>query len=516
MNSKQVVIYCRVSSKKQVNDGNGLDSQEQKCRIWCEHKGYKVLRVFKEKGVSGGKKDRPAFSEMLDFLSNLNEPCIVLVEDLNRWSRDTMNHFLLKKQIVSMGHQLQSVNMTLDDTDESELMESMSASISQYERKKNAKRAKSCMLEHLKQGFWLMTPPVGYRRKKINGRIHCVRLESTATHIQEALEGYANDRFVTQKDVLDFLSDKNLVNFNEKPIKVTFDFVRKMLKNKRYTGIFSYDKWNIPEQTWAIEPLITMETYNIIQYKLKKKGNPLKEHKYVLDDETFPLRRWVLCSECGKPLTASKSRGKSGKYHPYYHCHNRDCSMRGKGIKIDDIHLAFEKLLSEITPPNQLIKLAEAFILEKCKSEEINFKKQRRQLVTDIETLTSEKEKCFQLLLREANNQAISQLCENKITELDIKLSNCKRQLESDENERAQKIQENSQYVLDFLSNPLGIWKIGNFRQRRGVLNLCFTEPITYNREEKFGTPILSPIYGLFQDFPSSTINWYARGDSNA
>ncbi|MBR2273659.1 MAG: hypothetical protein IJ864_02360 [Alphaproteobacteria bacterium] len=137
-------------------------------------------------------------------------------------------------------------------------------------------------------------------------------------------------------------------------------------------------------------------------------------------------------------------------------------------------------------------------------------------MVTDIETLTSEKEKCFQLLLREANNQAISQLCENKITELDIKLSNCKRQLESDENERAQKIQENSQYVLDFLSNPLGIWKIGNFRQRRGVLNLCFTEPITYNREEKFGTPILSPIYGLFQDFPSSTINWYARGDSNA
>lgn len=99
---------------------------------------------------------------MFSFLEEISKKgvgCIVLVEDLNRWSRETVNHFMLKKTITSLGHSLQSVNMSLDDSEESELMETLSASVSQYERKKNAKRAKSCMLEQAKQGFWIMTPP---------------------------------------------------------------------------------------------------------------------------------------------------------------------------------------------------------------------------------------------------------------------------------------------------------------------------------------------------------------------
>ena len=55
---KDVIIYCRVSSQKQVREGNGLDSQEAKCRTWCKSRNLNVLRVFKEEGISGGRKDR--------------------------------------------------------------------------------------------------------------------------------------------------------------------------------------------------------------------------------------------------------------------------------------------------------------------------------------------------------------------------------------------------------------------------------------------------------------------------
>ncbi|MEI6092951.1 MAG: recombinase family protein, partial [bacterium] len=36
------VIYCRVSSERQVTEGHGLEGQEKRCRDYAEHKGYKV------------------------------------------------------------------------------------------------------------------------------------------------------------------------------------------------------------------------------------------------------------------------------------------------------------------------------------------------------------------------------------------------------------------------------------------------------------------------------------------
>lgn len=54
------VIYTRVSSKAQLRKGDGLASQEQRGREFATFKGYEVLQVFRDEGVSGGIVDRPA------------------------------------------------------------------------------------------------------------------------------------------------------------------------------------------------------------------------------------------------------------------------------------------------------------------------------------------------------------------------------------------------------------------------------------------------------------------------
>ncbi|MCK5374324.1 MAG: recombinase family protein, partial [Alphaproteobacteria bacterium] len=66
--SQQAIIYCRVSSPKQVTEGHGLESQETRCREYAKHKGYKVLDVFHEEGITGKLMDRPKMQEMLSFL----------------------------------------------------------------------------------------------------------------------------------------------------------------------------------------------------------------------------------------------------------------------------------------------------------------------------------------------------------------------------------------------------------------------------------------------------------------
>ena len=66
--TRKAVIYCRVSTKNQIKEGDGLGSQETRCREYARHKGYEVAEVFRDEGVSGGLIDRPAMQYMLAYL----------------------------------------------------------------------------------------------------------------------------------------------------------------------------------------------------------------------------------------------------------------------------------------------------------------------------------------------------------------------------------------------------------------------------------------------------------------
>lgn len=46
---KIAVIYARVSSVQQVTEGDGLASQETRCREYANYKGYTVVEVFSDK-----------------------------------------------------------------------------------------------------------------------------------------------------------------------------------------------------------------------------------------------------------------------------------------------------------------------------------------------------------------------------------------------------------------------------------------------------------------------------------
>ena len=65
---QKAIIYCRVSSSKQIREGHGLSSQETRCREYAKHKGYEVVDVFNEEAVTGKLLDRPKMQAMLKFL----------------------------------------------------------------------------------------------------------------------------------------------------------------------------------------------------------------------------------------------------------------------------------------------------------------------------------------------------------------------------------------------------------------------------------------------------------------
>ena len=57
--SRKAVIYCRVSSARQTKVGDGLTSQETRCREYARAREYEVVGTYAE-DISGSALNRRA------------------------------------------------------------------------------------------------------------------------------------------------------------------------------------------------------------------------------------------------------------------------------------------------------------------------------------------------------------------------------------------------------------------------------------------------------------------------
>lgn len=96
---RKAIIYCRVSNKKQKHDGDGLHSQEHRCRDYAAARGYVVEAVFHDDvSGSGDFMKRPGMVALLRFLKHrTRDDCVVIFDDLKRFARDTIFHLKLRQ-----------------------------------------------------------------------------------------------------------------------------------------------------------------------------------------------------------------------------------------------------------------------------------------------------------------------------------------------------------------------------------------------------------------------------------
>ena len=97
------VIYCRVSSKKQVREGNGLESQEAICREHALKHNIKIDKVFVDGGKPGEFSSREGLDTMISYLGKVNKKYTavqhVMIDDIDRVVRDVSGWRLIKAEI---------------------------------------------------------------------------------------------------------------------------------------------------------------------------------------------------------------------------------------------------------------------------------------------------------------------------------------------------------------------------------------------------------------------------------
>lgn len=134
------VIYCRVSDDKQVKEGDGLNSQETRCREFAVRKGYEVLTVFKD-DIPGYKAQRPAMEALLAFLRSQKRAELgVIIDDVSRLARDVDVHKMLRVSIAGAGGRLESPSFQFGEDADAVFFEHLMASVYQHQRQKMANR----------------------------------------------------------------------------------------------------------------------------------------------------------------------------------------------------------------------------------------------------------------------------------------------------------------------------------------------------------------------------------------
>lgn len=128
--------YLRVSGKGQV-EGDGFTRQEKAIREYAAAHDIRIVKVFREEGVSGTKdlENRPQFVEMLDALLS-NGTKLVLIEKLDRLARDLMVQETIIGELRKSGFDLISVAEPdlLQDDPTRILMRQIFGAIAQYEK----------------------------------------------------------------------------------------------------------------------------------------------------------------------------------------------------------------------------------------------------------------------------------------------------------------------------------------------------------------------------------------------
>ena len=205
--SQQAIIYCRVSSPKQVKESHGLASQETRCREYAKHKGYEVIDVFRDEGLSGKLLDRPNMKAMIGYIKKHKQTdLIVIIDDINRLARDIETHIHLRTSIFNAGGKLESPSIEFGEGSDSRLVEHLLASVAAHHREKNAEQVQNRMKARMMSGYAVFNAPPGYVYDKVgkHGKL-LVQNEPVASVIAEALNGFASGRFETQNEIKRFL-----------------------------------------------------------------------------------------------------------------------------------------------------------------------------------------------------------------------------------------------------------------------------------------------------------------------
>lgn len=539
-----VIGHCRVSSSKQAQEGESLSVQEEIVRIHAERNNWNMVKLWHE-NYSGRKDSRPVFNEILAYLdAHPGRIEYYVFRTIDRFTRggtgmyDQMRKELLKRGVsmIDTSGMIQPTKNTLEDLDfeyswsrhsPSEITEVVVATTSKHEVTTIETRMIGQEIRLTQQGYKVRQPQDGFLNAKIydaDGKKRTVMVEEpTRAKYHRAMFDLRAESQLSDPEIV---SRVNAMGYRTRAHKrwdkshtrilgtgggrlLTVKHLQEIIQRPIYAG-FICEKWTRYKPIRAkFEGLVSLDTFNkanrgkvfIEEHDDRTYGVLYDYHpdrhvvKRMRDNPLFPYKSVVLCAECGMPFMGSRSRSKSGRPVPYYHCNRKH-----KWIGFNKP--AFEKIVENYM--NSLLFRSDetdsmrAVLIDRYNERKSEIAKETISMGQSVVELEVQKQQAVDAF-KVTTSDVMRRELEKGIEMLDT-------QINGSNTEHAKlKIKESDidafmEYAKNIMEHPAkALLNTVNTRHQESLYSVVFDELPTITQMVN-GTPKLSWVFRLFED----------------
>lgn len=352
------VIYARYSSHSQQE--TSIEGQLKVCYEYCEKQGYTVVNEYIDRAMSGRDDNRPSFLRMISDSSKKGFQYVVVYQ-FDRFSRNRFSSAKYKELLKSNGVRVLSAKETVSDQPDGILVEGFFECMAEYysaELSQKVKRGMDINAEKcLSTGGNIA---LGY---KIDREKRFQIDNDKAPIVKKVFEMYADG--ISISEIVDYLNRLGYTTAKGKEFKK--NSLQTMLRNKRYTGVYTYKGTEIPD---GIPRIISDELFEKVAKRLAKNKQAPARSKAK---EDYLLTTKLFCGYCKEMMTGISGKGHLGSVYRYYTCNGkRKHGCNKKSVRKEHIENIVVEQCKKLLTDRNIKKIAKA-VSELCASQQESY-----------------------------------------------------------------------------------------------------------------------------------------------
>lgn len=493
---KKAVIYCRVSTKEQVEEGNSLVTQEKICKDYALKNGYEVVEIYRERGESAKNADRTELKLLIECCTNKkNGITAVIAYKVDRIARNIDDYRYIRVLLKRYGVEIKSTSEYFEDTPAGRFMENIIANVAQFDNDVRTERSMGGMRDAMREGRYVWRAPMGYTNMKVGTKSTIVQDEK-APIVLKLFEEVARN-----KESVDGIR-RNLLQeglATKKGKILTKSHCYRLLNNEIYTGwIIKFGE----RHKGLYEPIVSEELFEQVQRILKRRSH--RGFVYQYENSDFPLRRFVY-HPTGKKVTGAWAQGRNKKY-AYY----RFMGINKTQVKKEVLEEAYKAFINGYTLDHDHLNSFKQSLKEALDAAtEKDFKEAQR--IRAYITELNEK----QTSLIDKNDKGIISdiVLRHQLDLVDVKLTQAHSELLT-KPDRKEDIGELVDFAAVYLENPGEVWGKSTFKQKVELQWFVFPQGIIYEND-KLRTKEIASIFKAKDVFlPALSSKVHSRGQN--
>ena len=372
---KNCVIWSRVSTKYQQDNGGSIATQKKICEEYASRNDYSI-KYYCGGEHESAKTPGPLIQGMMKKVKSDISISTILISEFDRFSRELWQATKMLQELRELGVIVIACKFGLDTrTKEGMMMAQNTLAMAQWDNQNRTDKFVTGRADCMKAGAWIEKAPRGYYKEGKSRETFCY-LDDTGKLIAKAFAWKLQN--ITNKEILTRLAARGLI--------ISKQEIHKILVNPFYAGKIRHKYTNNELIDGRIEPAVTYADFLKVQDILSGKTGKYMQMK---DKENCPLTKHVFCLADNTPLTSYTHKKKTKTHelsYDYYKCRETGCNTNVSAI---EMHAKYEALLGNYNLSEDMVAAFADVLREYLRSfaeESIQQSRELKKKISEVDT----------------------------------------------------------------------------------------------------------------------------------